>query len=43
VVPHLMCMFLTSCEAMEFAEMRQRREKHPDLPARLLIMVHASG
>jgi len=33
--------FLTSCEAMEFAETGHRREERPGLPVSLLIVLHA--
>ena len=37
----LCAWFFTSCEVMEFAEMGHRWEDRPDLPVRLLMVLHA--
>ena len=39
--PVLCAPFFASCEAMEFAELRHRREERPDLPVSLLMVLHA--
>jgi len=39
-ITRLCAPFFTSCEAIEFAEMGHRREKCPDLPESLLMVLH---
>jgi len=40
-LPVLCALIFMSCEAMEYADMQHRREQHPDLPVRLLMVLHA--